>query len=141
MLYLFEKISCVVFRQAMKGKIQCLEIIAGTKAGDDRSCFFLASLCMMQNHLCVCYIMQYRSLADYRVVVGGMGGVVKVFLARTFSELHSFCLADAIPPPKLTRSTSNRSSSAFRRSQSARRPSLRPEVHCAFMIRFIATSC
>ena len=32
-LYLFEKITCVVFRQAAKGKIQCLEIISGSKPG------------------------------------------------------------------------------------------------------------
>ena len=38
----------------MKGKIQCLEIIAGAKAGDERSCF-LASLCMQIIYLFLLY--------------------------------------------------------------------------------------
>ena len=44
-------------------------------------------------------------LADCKVVIGGSEGSVKVLLARTFIELHSFRLIEPIHPMSTTTTT------------------------------------
>ena len=90
-LYLFQKITCSASRKVMKGKVQCLEIVAAPQPG------------------------------TYWAVIGGQGGVVKVLEARSLVELQSFSLLEAVVqaplsarPAKFARASSARRASSFK---------------------------
>ena len=95
-VYLFKKAVCTAFAQVLRGKVQCMEVAIGGNPG--------VCICM---YMYVCIVEPNEDdnnpwllSGDYKVIVGGVGGAVKVLDGRTLTLLQSFSLLDAVAVPK-----------------------------------------